>query len=105
MSIQEISGTQEKLERKVGGDSDRTIKGDGKTQSGIEVKEVYCPEDIAHLNYEKDIGRPGEFPYVRGSYRRMYRERLWTSGNPLIGGSTPYMEEKGISSEDYMREM
>lgn len=105
MSIQETSGTQEKVEKKIDSASDRTIKGDGKTQSGIEVKEVYGPEDIAHLNYEKDIGQPGVFPYLRGSYRSMYRDRLWTSGNPLFGGTTPFMEEKGISREDYMREL
>jgi len=35
----------------------------------------------------------------------MYRERLWTVGNPLMASSTPYQEEKGSSSEEYMEEL
>lgn len=85
--------------------SDRVLKGDGKTQSGIEVKEIYGPEDIAHLDYHKDIGDPGNYPFLRGAYRRMYRDRLWTSGNPLMASATPYQEEKGSTSEAYMKEL
>jgi methylmalonyl-CoA mutase N-terminal domain/subunit len=92
-------------ERKVNVASDRMIKGDMKTQSGIEVKEVYGPEDTKHLDFEKDIGQPGSFPYLRGSYKRMYRDRLWTSGNPILASSTPYMEEKGISGEEYIKDL
>ena len=33
---------------------DRLIKGDRKTQSGIEVKDVYGPEDISHISFEND---------------------------------------------------
>jgi methylmalonyl-CoA mutase N-terminal domain/subunit len=57
------------------------LKGDRKTQSSIEVKEVYGPEEIDHLHYEKDIGLPGTNSFTRGSYPRMYREKLWMSGN------------------------
>ena len=35
-------------------------------ESGIKVKPVYGPEDIKGLNYEKDIGQPGEYPFTRG---------------------------------------
>jgi len=105
MSIEKLAETQLKAKEMIGSINDRTLKGDRKTQSGIDVKEVYGPEDIAHLDFEKDIGEPGVYPYVRGSYHKMYRERLWTSGNPLFGSITPYMEEKGSSSEDYMKEL
>lgn len=84
---------------------DRLLRGDKKTQSGIDVKEVYTPEDIAHLNYEEDIGLPGKYPFTRGSYPRMYRERLWVSGNPFFGGSTPYVEELGIDPGEYLENL
>nr|WP_290723749.1 methylmalonyl-CoA mutase family protein [Archaeoglobus sp.] len=48
------------------------------TLSGIEVKTVYDPVDIEHIDFIKDIGYPGEFPYTRGVYPNMYRGRLWT---------------------------
>ncbi len=49
-----------------------------KVCSGIEVKPVYRPEDIAGLDYEKDLGEPGQFPFTRGIYPTMYRKQLWT---------------------------
>ncbi len=45
-----------------------------KTDSGIPIKAVYQPSD-AH-NAENDI--PGEYPFTRGIYQNMYRDRLWT---------------------------
>jgi methylmalonyl-CoA mutase, N-terminal domain len=47
------------------------------TSSGIEMKTVFGPPD-APLDYERDLGDPGEFPYTRGPYRTMYRGKLWT---------------------------
>ena len=41
-------------------------------------KIVYRPEDAADLVYERDLGDPGQYPYTRGIYERMYRQRLWT---------------------------
>jgi methylmalonyl-CoA mutase N-terminal domain/subunit len=46
--------------------------------SNIPVKRVYTPEDVSHLNESKEIGLPGEYPYVRGVYPTMYRGRPWT---------------------------
>ena len=46
--------------------------------SGIRIKKLYTPKDIAHLSYEKDIGDPGQFPYVRGIYPDMYWKKPWT---------------------------
>jgi methylmalonyl-CoA mutase N-terminal domain/subunit len=48
------------------------------TESGIPVKRLYTPDDIAGIDYLADIGFPGEFPYTRGVYPTMYRGRLWT---------------------------
>jgi methylmalonyl-CoA mutase, N-terminal domain len=47
------------------------------TTSGIEVERLYAPED-GPLDYEGDLGYPGEFPYTRGIQPTMYRGRLWT---------------------------
>ncbi|MBE3586377.1 methylmalonyl-CoA mutase, N-terminal domain [Desulfofundulus australicus DSM 11792] len=48
------------------------------TVSGMEVKDLYTPLDIENLDYQRDLGFPGEYPFTRGVYRNMYRGRLWT---------------------------
>jgi methylmalonyl-CoA mutase N-terminal domain/subunit len=58
------------------------------SSSGIPVKDVYTPGDTAGINYDKDIGLPGEPPYTRGVYRSMYRGQLWTIRR-LSGFNTP----------------
>jgi methylmalonyl-CoA mutase N-terminal domain/subunit len=45
---------------------------------GQQVDPLYTPADVADLDYEEDIGFPGEEPYTRGVYSTMYRGRLWT---------------------------
>jgi len=49
-----------------------------KNLSEIEIKNLFTPEDIAHLDYPKDIGFPGEYPFLRGVHSTMYRGKLWT---------------------------
>ena len=56
--------------------------------AGIPVKPVYGPEDLAGHDVERDLGRPGEYPYTRGIHPHMYRERLWTM-RQYIGFGTP----------------
>src|SRR5439155_21246285 len=41
-------------------------------------KDLYTPDDTADLDEERDLGRPGEFPFTRGVQPTMYRGRLWT---------------------------
>lgn len=48
------------------------------TSSGIEVKNIYTPEDIAKKDYLDDLSFPGEYPYTRGVQPTMYRGRFWT---------------------------
>jgi len=48
------------------------------TVSGRPIKSLYTPEDIEGLDYENDLGYPGEYPFTRGVYLNMYRGRLWT---------------------------
>ena len=38
----------------------------------------FSPHNTREIDYEKDLGDPGEFPYTRGIYPNMYRGRLWT---------------------------
>jgi methylmalonyl-CoA mutase N-terminal domain/subunit len=46
--------------------------------SAIQIKSLYTPEDIAHLDYDKDVGFPGKYPFLRGVYPTMHRGQLWT---------------------------
>lgn len=48
------------------------------TISGKEIKPLYTPDDIAELDYKRDISYPGEYPFTRGVYNSMYRGRIWT---------------------------
>src|SRR3954468_15238293 len=50
------------------------------TDSGIELKPVYGPQEIDGLDTVADLGTPGRSPFTRGVYGRMYRDRLWTMG-------------------------
>src|SRR5512142_339973 len=44
----------------------------------IPVNPLYTPADLADVDYNRDIGYPGEFPFTRGVQATMYRGRLWT---------------------------
>jgi methylmalonyl-CoA mutase, N-terminal domain len=46
--------------------------------SGAPVEPLYTPADLAALDYLRDLGFPGEFPFTRGVQPSMYRGRLWT---------------------------
>jgi methylmalonyl-CoA mutase N-terminal domain/subunit len=48
------------------------------TDSGIEEKLVYGPEDVADLDLPERLGEPGEYPFTRGVHGEMYRSRFWT---------------------------
>jgi methylmalonyl-CoA mutase, N-terminal domain len=48
------------------------------TISNHEIKETYTPEAIKDVDYSRDLGAPGEYPFTRGVHPTMYRGRLWT---------------------------
>jgi methylmalonyl-CoA mutase N-terminal domain/subunit len=48
------------------------------TVSGHPIREIYTPADLPGLDFQRDLGEPGGFPFTRGVYRNMYRGRLWT---------------------------
>ena len=53
-------------------------RSDGFNTSSLDVARLYTPLDIADLDYERDLGFPGEYPFTRGVQPTMYRGRLWT---------------------------
>ena len=65
------------------------------TWSGIETKTSYGPSDVADIDYARDLGDPGEYPYTRGAYPQMYRSRMWTLRN-IVGYGAPEDTREGI---------
>ena len=53
-------------------------KGECATTAGIPLQRIYTPLDVAGQQYERDLGFPGEYPFLRGVQPTMYRGRLWT---------------------------
>ena len=52
--------------------------GERRTDSGIEVRPVYRPDDLDGWDPAEQLGEPGSYPYTRGIRPDMYRGRLWT---------------------------
>jgi len=63
-------------------------KGPFTTISGRPIERLYTAEDVAGLDYDRDINNPGEFPYVRGIHPTGYRGKLWTM-RQFAGFGTP----------------
>ena len=57
------------------------------TWSDLEVGDLYTPADV-RIDYAKDLGFPGEYPFTRGVQPTMYRGRLWTM-RMFAGFGTP----------------
>jgi len=53
-------------------------KSEFRNHSGMLIKNLYTPEDVKALDYLRDLGFPGEYPFTRGLHATMYRGRLWT---------------------------
>ena len=48
------------------------------TPSHLPVDIVYTPADVADLDYARDLGMPGQYPFTRGIQPNMYRGRAWS---------------------------
>jgi methylmalonyl-CoA mutase, N-terminal domain len=48
------------------------------TTSSEPIKRLYTPVDVPELDYRRDLGHPGEYPYTRGVHASLYRGKLWT---------------------------
>ena len=46
--------------------------------SGIGIDILYTPGDVPGMDYSKDLGFPGEYPFTRGIQPTMYRGRVWS---------------------------
>jgi methylmalonyl-CoA mutase, N-terminal domain len=46
--------------------------------TSTETRRLYTPQDAGAVDYDRDLGYPGEYPYTRGVQPTMYRGRLWT---------------------------
>lgn len=69
------------------------------TQAFIPLQVVYTPEDIKDVEYERDLGDPGCYPFTRGIYPRMYRDRLWIKSF-IVSYSTP--EDTNQAFKEYL---
>ncbi|HSE95473.1 MAG TPA: methylmalonyl-CoA mutase family protein, partial [Methylomirabilota bacterium] len=45
---------------------------------GAPASRLVTPADVAGLDYMRDLGFPGVYPFTRGAQPTMYRSRLWT---------------------------
>jgi methylmalonyl-CoA mutase, N-terminal domain len=48
------------------------------TISARPIEPLYRPEDLAGVDYDRDLGDPGQFPYTRGIHESMYRGKVWS---------------------------
>lgn len=48
------------------------------TISGTPVERLYTPLDVTGVDYDRDLGYPGMYPFTRGVQPTMYRGRYWT---------------------------
>jgi methylmalonyl-CoA mutase N-terminal domain/subunit len=69
-------------------------KKDFTTVSAMEVNPLATPNDVAALDFERDVAFPGEFPYTRGIHPSGYRGRLWTMRQFAGFGSATHTNER-----------
>ena len=48
------------------------------TNSGLEIDDLYTPDDLQGFDYVQKLNFPGEYPFTRGVQPTMYRGRVWT---------------------------
>src|SRR3989454_1022916 len=71
-----------------GTSTSKECRGSFTTISGRPINQLYTPADIASLDYERDLGDPGVFPYTRGIHPTGYHGKLWTM-RQFAGFGTP----------------
>src|SRR5436190_16618423 len=58
------------------------------TISGRPIDRLYTQDDLQGIDYKRDLGEPGVFPYTRGIHASGYRGKLWTM-RQFAGFGTP----------------
>jgi methylmalonyl-CoA mutase N-terminal domain/subunit len=69
---------------------------------------VYTPEDVSGIDFDREIGLPGQYPFTRGHHPLMYRGKLWNI-REIAGLSTPerfnerckFLVEQGAGALDW----
>ncbi len=80
----ETQRTSQKLSKKWQDEVQKSLKNNPdqkdrfSTVSDLDIKRIYTPEDLKDTNFARDIGVPGEFPYLRGNQVTGYRGQYWT---------------------------
>jgi methylmalonyl-CoA mutase N-terminal domain/subunit len=64
------------------------------TISGRPIEPLYGPKDASAVDYERDLGDPGQFPYTRGVHQTMYRGKVWTMRQFAGFGSAAQTNER-----------
>jgi methylmalonyl-CoA mutase N-terminal domain/subunit len=81
---EELKGLHEARRRWEEGPLARALEKSGErreafeTLSGLPTDRVYTPEHTGGVDYFRDLGFPGEYPFTRGIQPTMYRGRPWT---------------------------
>src|ERR1041384_1867524 len=71
-----------------GATASKERRGSFTTISGRPINQLYTPQDVAALDYDRDLADPGTFPYTRGIHPTGYRGKLWTM-RQFAGFGTP----------------
>src|SRR5262249_20011359 len=58
------------------------------TIPGRPITRLYTADDVAGIDYARDVANPGAFPYTRGIHATGYRGKLWTM-RQFAGFGTP----------------
>jgi methylmalonyl-CoA mutase N-terminal domain/subunit len=58
------------------------------TVSGRPIQTLYTSDDLTDIDYQRDIGDPGQYPFTRGIHESGYRGKLWTM-RQFAGFGTP----------------
>lgn len=75
--LQELKEIQENYEKEIARALSKVPEAqrEHRTFSGLQVKPLYSPHDIAGIDFLKDISFPGQFPYTRGLFTAGYLTR------------------------------
>lgn len=84
--MEDIDSPKQRLKKKADSCKQRNWKFESVSSEPVEM--LYTPEDTEKMDYLKDLGLPGEYPFTRGVYPNMYRGRLWTM-RQFAGFGTP----------------
>ncbi len=85
-SIEEVKKRKKEWQKQADMDKLRPVK--FTTVSAEPIEMLYTPDDVENVDFQNDIGFPGEFPYTRGIHHTMYRGKLWTM-RQFAGFGTP----------------